>query len=119
MKKGLVRGCDATEAKGGVLQKSLLFLVDHFQPELECARIKGTGHVSEIARTETSADALTRTGSSLTGSSKLRMVPGVEALRAEFNAAAARFAQDELLKQGEIPVVTAGTTDGTVGKVPP
>jgi hypothetical protein len=74
-------------------------LVDHLQSELENSRIKGVGHLSKITRPEAGADTLTRTWSALTRPSKLGVVPGVEALGTEFNPAAARFAEHELLEQ--------------------
>lgn len=94
-------------------------LVDHLQSELEDSWIKGVRNVSEIARAEAGTDPLARTGSSLTRSSELRVVPGVEALRPELDTAAARFAEDELLEEREIPVLPTRGADGTIFEIAP
>ena len=75
--------------------------------------------MSEITGAEARADPLTRTRSALTRSSELRVVPSVEAFCPELNAAATRFAEDELLEQGEIPVLSTRSAGGTVWEIAP
>jgi len=75
--------------------------------------------VSEITRAKTGTDPLSLARPALTSPSKLRVVPGVEALCPELYPAATRFAEHELLEQGEIPVVTTRTTDSTIGEIAP
>ena len=50
---------------------------------------------------------------------KLGMVPEVEELRAELEIAAPRFAEHEVLEEGNVPVSTSRATDGVSRRVAP
>src|SRR5258708_6020796 len=63
------------------------------RPELEDSRIEGRSYLAEVAGAKTVADLV-----------KLRVVPGIEAFRAEFEPAAASFVEHEALEQREVPV---------------
>ena len=50
---------------------------------------------------------------------ELRVVPSVEGLNADFESAAARFAEREVLKEGHIPVIATRSTQGVVVEITP
>ena len=81
--------------------------------ELESSRVEGRSHLAEVGRAQVSAD------SSIHVALELRMVPNVEGIGTELERAAARFADDEILEQGHIPVVTSRSTNRTVLQAPP
>lgn len=68
-----------------------------FSPKLKHSRIKGAGHLPEVAGTKRIADLI-----------ELSMVPGIEAFRTKFEPAASSFIQNEALEERQIPVVTSG-----------
>ena len=84
------------------------------QSQLDDARVVSRFDLAEIPRTEVIADAPV-----LAVSTQLSVVPDVEELRAELEVAAAGFAEYEVLKEGEVPVVTAGAIYGVPRRVAP
>jgi len=78
----------------------------YLRSQLEDSRIEGRSDLAEVGRTETVADLV-----------ELRVVPRVEAFRAEFEAAAASFVEHKALEQREVPVVAAGSAQGIVSCV--
>ena len=88
-------------------------LVDNLQSQLEFSRIKGRRHGAKVARSLVKADAAV-----IDIALELGMVPGVEGLRAEFDAAAALRAKNEVLQQRQVPVVAARTPQRIEPKIP-
>jgi len=80
-------------------------LVDDLQPQLKFSRIKGTSDSAKIPRSLVKADAAV-----IDIALELGMVPGIEGLRPELNAAASLRAQDKILQKGKVPVVAARAT---------
>src|SRR5579862_398787 len=89
-------------------------LVDNLQSQLEFSRIKSGRHRAEVARPLVKADA-----SIVDVALELRMVPGVEGLRPEFNSAAALRAEYEVFQKRQVPVVAARTAQRIKPKIPP
>jgi hypothetical protein len=69
------------------------------QPKLNFARVVSRGDSAKVAGSKCVADVV-----------PFGVVECVEELRAELEAAAARLAEHEALKQRKVPVLTAGTT---------
>ena len=79
-------------------------LVDQLDPELEFSRVERGGDGTKVAGSFVDADAAV-----VDIALELCVIPGVEALRAELDTAAARFADEKTLEEREVPIVTAGT----------
>jgi hypothetical protein len=79
-------------------------LVDQLETELEFSRIEGPRNRAKVAGSHVQADA-TVIGITL----ELRMVPSVEGIRAELDAAASLFTDDKVLEERQVPVVAART----------
>jgi hypothetical protein len=75
---------------------------------LDAAWTPGGGDLAEVAVGKSGAHVL-----------KLHVVKAVEAFEAKLKTAAPRFAEKEAVKERQIPVVTARTSDGTFSEVAP
>src|SRR5277367_4430564 len=84
------------------------------QSKLNDARIVGTGHLAKVTGPEVSANAAVEGVAD-----ELGMVPDVEELGAELEITAARFAEHEVLEEGNIPVVATGAPHRIAGGVAP
>ena|SRR5450755_4577364 len=91
-----------------------LDLEDQLPAKLEHTRIEGTRDLQPIAGAKVVAEAAI-----LSAPSKLGMVPGVEALGPELKPGAARFADDEALKERQVPVLAPRSSDAVEPEVPP
>ncbi len=76
--------------------------------ELESSSGIGGSELAETAVIKASADVL-----------ELRMVPSVERLEANLEAAAAGFTEREVLEEGHIPVVAARSAQSVVAEIAP
>ena len=85
---------------------------------MEDPGVPSGGYCTEIAGSEIGADA-GAAGASLAWTSELRVVPGVEALGTELDAAAAIFVQGEFFKQWKIPVVAARPAKSVKAEIAP
>src|SRR6266852_3831783 len=72
------------------------FLEVQLQPKLHNARVPSRGELTEVAGTEIVADIM-----------ELGVVEGVKGFHAEFQTAAACFAEDKAFEQREVPIVAA------------
>ena len=75
----------------GIIGRSL---VDQLQSKLEFSRIKGASDGTKVARALVEADTAV-----VVITLELRVVPGVEGVRAELDAAAPFLANDEALEE--------------------
>src|ERR1700730_5440027 len=91
---------------GGARPFRVTGLEVELQPELHNTWVEGRGELAEVTRAEVG-----------TGLVELGVIPDVERFGAEFQAAASRFAEDEALEQGDVPVVAAGATRSVVTEV--
>src|SRR5208337_1481253 len=105
-------GCAAAPRSQGLFGE--LWLEDELQPQLDGPGIIGRSDLPEVSGPLIGANAAV-----LGVADELRMVPDVEELRAELQHAAARFAEYEVLEQGQVPTVTSGTPDVVLGRSPP
>jgi len=96
------------------LLQEYLDLEDQLRAKLEDTWIVGTRDLQLIAGAKVVAEAAI-----LAGASKLGMVPGVEALGPELKPGAARFADDEALKERQVPVIAPRSSDAVEPEVPP
>jgi hypothetical protein len=81
---------------------------------LELSRIEGSSDGAKVGGTKGCADA-----SVISIALPLSVVPDVEGIRAEFDTAVSRLADDEALEQREIPVVTTRAADRVKSEVAP
>src|ERR1700678_278366 len=88
-------------------------LEDYLQSELEFSRIESVGDGAKIACTLIDADA-----SVVDVALELRVVPGVEGLRTELDAAATLRTDYEVLQQSQVPIVTPRATQRIEAQVP-
>lgn len=89
-------------------------LEDQLRAKLEDTWIVGTRDLQLIAGAIVVAEAAI-----LAGASKLGVVPGVETLGPELKPGAARFADDEALKERQVPVIAPRSSDVVEPGVPP
>ena len=82
------------------------FLEVELQPQLHDARIPGRGELPEIAGPEVVADIM-----------ELSVVEGVKGFHAEFQTAAACFAEYKALEEREVPIVAALSSRCVVGQI--
>jgi len=98
-------------------------LEDQLRAQLEDTRIEGARHLPEIAaasgRSRDATSKVVAETSVLSGASKLRVIPSVEAFGTELEGGTASFADDEALKEREVPVVAAGTAHGIETNITP
>jgi hypothetical protein len=109
-----VRGAKVKQSKGKAERPDEdAELEDQLRTELERSRVKGRSHLAEVRRAQVSAD------SPIHVTLELGMVPYVEGIGTELECATARFADDEILEQRHIPVVTSWSANRTVLQAPP
>ena len=87
-------------------------LEDQLRSELEFSGIECRLDLAEVAGANVRADATV-----VVVTFELRVVPGVEALRPKFEAAASALADYEALKEREVPIVATRATNSTEGQI--
>ncbi len=81
---------------------------------MEFARIEGRCDLAKVPGSKVVAEAAV-----LIAATKLRVVPRIESVSPELKPCAARLADQEALKQREIPIIASGSTQRVEGEVAP
>ena len=93
--RGSDETCSPAPVKPSSLAAEISQLEVQLQPELHDARVPGRGELTEVAGSEVVADVV-----------ELCVVEGVKGFHPEFQAAAAFFAEDKVLEERQVPVVS-------------